>query len=266
MIPHDKTDVVPEESMHVPGAAKPQVHTVLPRGVSSEGRRSFSQDALLLVGNRFLIMLVSFISGIVLARSLGAGGRGLIAAALADPTMFLSLTEMGVRQSSIYYLGKHIFTDRQVVAAVCTLILLTGLVGVVVCGSLLLATGNTAFTPTIIALVVGTIPCTLVIDYSSGILLGKRLVGQFARVQSMAKVQQLVMIIVLVWWLSLGISGALIAMLLSTGSVACCALWRVSNIAPLRPSIDWHISRALLFKGAAYAISSFLMVLSQNHR
>ena len=244
------------------GDSELRVEAMSPTGGSRESRNSFTQDALHLIGNRFLIMLVTFGTGVMLARSLGADGRGVIAAVLVYPTMFLSLTEMGVRQSSIFYIGKQIFTDRQVVGAVSTLILLTGLIGIIVCTGLLFATGNAAFTPMIIALAVGTIPFTLVIHYSSGIFLGKQLVRQFAWVQRMAKVQQLLMVVILVWWLALDVPGALVAILLSSILVAGFALWRVSQIAPLRPSFDWSISRALLFKGTAYAISSFLMILN----
>lgn len=229
---------------------------------AAEGRASFVHDALRLITNRFLVMMVSFCTGVVLARSLGAEGRGLIAAVLVYPMMFLSLTEMGVRQSAVFYLGKQLYTDQQVVGAVSTLILVTGTVGALVVAGILLVTGNEGFTPLMVVLAVASIPLTLVKDYSSGIMLGKRLVGQFAKVQRMAEVQRLLMVVLLVWWLALGVVGALTAGLLASLLVASYALWRVSQIAPLRPNADWPVIRALLTKGVVYAVALFVLTLN----
>jgi O-antigen/teichoic acid export membrane protein len=228
------------------------------------GRRSFVQDALALLGNRVLVMAISLLSGIVLARCLGPEGRGLIAAVMVYPSLFLSFTEMGVRQSTIYYLGRQIYTDRQVVGAVSTLILFTGALGMLLVGGWLSVAGNPAFTPLIIVLAVAPIPLTIVLDYSSGVFLGKRLVGQFAKVQRMAEVQRLTLVLMLVWFLGFGVPGALVASLLASTVVAGVALWKVSKIGPLRPSFEWVVIRGLLVKGLGYAVAVFVAVLNQR--
>lgn len=229
---------------------------------ASDGRASFVQDALRLITNRFLVMVVSFATGVVLARSLGAEGRGLIAALLVYPTLFLSFTEMGVRQSAVFYLGKQAFTDQQVVGAVSTLILGTSVLGVTLVAAFMLAIGNEAFTPLFVVLAVATIPLTLVTDYSSGIMLGKRLVGQFAKIQAFAEVLRLAAVITLVWFLATGVPGALAAAVLANLLIALYALWRVSRVAPLVPSFDWTVVRALLTKGISYAVALFVLTLN----
>lgn len=231
---------------------------------AAAGRRSFIQDALGLMGNRFATTGLSLLTGVVLARSLGPEGRGLIAAALVYPGIFISLTEMGVRQSAIFYLGKHICTDRQVVGAVSSLLLLTASVGLCVTTGAMLATGNESLTPTIIALAVASIPLALVKNYSAGIFLGKRLVGQFTRISRMAETQRLLMVSVLVWWLGFGVPGALIATLLSSLVVAGYAIWRIRAIASIRPSWHWASMRLLLFKGAGYAVALFMLTFNQQ--
>jgi O-antigen/teichoic acid export membrane protein len=228
----------------------------------ARGRKPFISDVLRLLRNQVMVTVISFVTGVVLARSLGAEGRGIVAAVLVYPLMFIALAELGVRQSSIFYLGKKIFSDAQVVGAVSSLILLTGVFGMVVCTGLLVATGNPAFTPLIIALAVTGVPATLAVRYSSGIFLGKRLVGQFTTVQLMAEVQRLVVVVVLVWWLSWGVAGALIATVLSSLLVAGFALRRVSGIASLAPTLEWEVIRALLVKGAVYALALFVLTLN----
>ena len=225
-------------------------------------KRSFIHDALLLMGNRFFVMLITFGIGVVLARALGADGRGVYTAVLVYPLMFLSLTEMGVRQSAIYYLGKQIFTSRQVVGAVSTLILFSSLIGMVFCGIIMLTRGNITFSPTVIILAVSMIPFTLVTQYSAGIFLGKQLIQQFAFIQRMSKLLQLVLIVTIVWWLATDVPGALLALLLSSILAAGCAMWYVRKISPLRPSFDWLVIQPLLTKGSAFAISTFIMILN----
>ena len=87
-----------------------------------DGRRSFLHDAAILVGNQFVVMGIGMLGGVVLARLLGAAGRGLIAAATVYPAIFLSFCEMGVRQSAAYHLGKKLYTNEQVVGAISALV------------------------------------------------------------------------------------------------------------------------------------------------
>lgn len=228
----------------------------------SDGRRSFVQDAISLLLNRFTVMGLAMISGVIIARCLGSEGRGVIAAALVYPAMFLSLVELGVRQSSIYFLGKKLFTELEVVGAVTSLIMLTGLLGLLVAAGILYATGNPSFTPPVIALAAATVPLSLVKTYSSGILLGKRLVGQFVWIERMAEVLRLALVACLVWALAVGVVGALSASVLASALVAAFALKRVAQIAPLVPSFDWRVIRALLTKGLVYATALFVLTLN----
>lgn len=215
-----------------------------------------------LLGTQVAVMSLGLVSGIVLARCLGAEGRGIIAAILIYPNLFLGFTELGVQRSSVYYLGRGAFSDQQVVSAVSTLILLTGALGIALATAALIATRNEAFTPLLIGLAVASIPLTLVKDYAAGILLGKRLVGQFAGIQRVAELQRLLLVVILVWWLSLDVLGALVATLLSGVLVAGFALRRVTRIAPLRPAWEWTVLRALLGKGMVYAAASFVLTLN----
>lgn len=227
-----------------------------------DGRRSFTHDALVLLGNRFAVMAVSMITGVVLARCLGTSGRGVVAAVTVYPSIFLSLTELGLRQAAVYFVGKGIYTNAQVVGALAALVLVSGSFGVGVCTALLWWVGNSEFTPLIIALAVGTIPLAILRDYGSGILLGNRMVGQFAKISRMVEVQRLLTVLLFVWLLGWQAAGALLASLLSGAVVAGYAVWRVSRIATLRPCFDWALIRALVQKGVVYALSLFVITLT----
>ena len=228
------------------------------------GQASFVADALRLIGSNFFIMLVSFGAGVVLSRSLGVEGRGILAGVMVYPSLFLSLAQMGVRQSSTYYLGKRVFTDNRVVGAVMTITLFTSLVGVVVVASLLFSTRNPAYSSLIIALGAVSIVPTLVTSNCSGIMLGKRLVGQFVHVSCATELLRLLLVVTLVLWLKYAVPGALAASLCSGLVVTGYALYRVARIASLRPRADWTVIRALIVKGMAYAASLFVLTLNYS--
>lgn len=226
------------------------------------GRRSFVHDALVLVGNQFTVMAIGVITGVVLARCLGAAGRGVIAAATVYPAIILSLLEMGVRQSSAYHLGKGIYSNAQVAGAVSAMVLSLGLLGALVCAGLLLWMGNPSITPLIILLAAAPIPLSIFTSYSSGIFLGNRLVGQFANINWMVAVLQLLATGLFVWGLAWGAAGALLATWLSGAVVAGYAVWLVARLAPLRPRFEWSVIRALIFKGIVYSVALFVITLT----
>jgi len=225
-------------------------------------KRSFVHDTLSLLGTKFFVMGLSFASGVLLARCLEPAGRGLIAAITVYPMMFISLTDMGVRQSSVYYLGKGIFSDRQVVGAVMLLILLTSVLGITACSLLLWLGGNPQFTPALIALSVAIVPLTVIKTYCSGIFLGKGMVGAFAGLDRITELQQFLAMVLLVWLFSWGVSGALVATAVSGSIGAIYAAWRVTRIAPCRPRFDWEVIQSLLAKGIVFAIALFVIQLN----
>jgi O-antigen/teichoic acid export membrane protein len=139
---------------------------------------------------------------------------------------------------------------------------MTSLLGLLVCGVILWSGGNPEYTPVLIVLAIAVVPLTLIKAYSSGIFLGKGMVGVFARLDRMVEVQKLLAVVVLVWLLSWGIAGALLASVLSGVVVAMYAVARVRRISPLWPRFDWPVIKALLSKGIVFAIALFVIQLN----
>ena len=229
---------------------------------SADGRRSFLHDAAILVGNQFVVMGIGVLGGVVLARLLGAAGRGVIAAATVYPAIVLSFCEMGVRQSAAYHLGKRVYTNAQVTGAISALVLVVGLAGVLICASLLAWMDNPALTPLIVALAVLPIPFSIFTSYSSGIFLGNRRVGQFATVSWLAAVLNLAALGGFVWLFDWGVAGALLATWISGLVVAGYAAVKTIELASLRPRFEWPVVRDLLVKGVVYALALFVITLN----
>lgn len=231
-----------------------------PRAI--HGRRSFIHDALILVGNQFVVMAIGMVSGVVLARLLGASGRGIVAAVTVYPAILLSLAELGVQKSSAYHLGKSLYSNAQVTGAVCAMVLSIGTLGVLLCTGLLFWMDNPAVTPLVILLAVAPIPFSIFTSYSSGIFLGNRLVGKFANIAWLVGILNLLTVVLFVWLLDWGPAGALLSTGLSAVAVAGYAAWQISKIAPLRPRFEWPVLKNLLLKGLVYAGALFVITLN----
>lgn len=226
------------------------------------GRSGFVQDAIRLIGNNFLIMIVSFLSGVVLARCLGSEGRGTVAAIMVYPTIFIHFMDLGVRQSSTYFLGKETYSVVQIVAALSVLAVVTSVLGVVICGFLIWFSGNEAFTPSMIVLAVSCIPFLVIQNYASGVFLGRRIVGLFAKIQRMAEVQRFFVVLVLVWAFDLGIVGALIGTTLAAASVGVYAAMKTNALARIRLVFDAALIWSLVKKGIIFAVALFILTLN----
>ncbi|MGZ8475489.1 MAG: oligosaccharide flippase family protein [Candidatus Limnocylindria bacterium] len=74
-------------------------------------RRSFSTDVALLTGVRFASVGAAFLTNVIAARLLGAGGLGAAAVAIVVGSLSVLIANGGLGITSIYYLGRRP-TDR----------------------------------------------------------------------------------------------------------------------------------------------------------
>jgi O-antigen/teichoic acid export membrane protein len=225
-------------------------------------RRSFFSDARSVLGSNFAAILASIVTSIIVNRSLGPELKGVFVAVLVYPTLIASLGEMGVRQSTVYELGRKLFSDRAIVGAVSSLFMITSLVGVAVGLGIYLLLDNPEFTTPMIALALATIPITFLRSYSQGVLLGREMIRQFARTRWLVALVVLALSWLLVWHWELGVNGAQSAQLLGAVPVVVYALVLVWHIAPPRPGWEPRIMLRLLGLGVAYALALFVIQLN----
>ena len=209
-------------------------------------------------------MVLGFVTGIVLTRALGAQGRGLVVAVLVYPSLFVSFAQLGLRQSATYHLGKRVFSDESVVGVMVTLTLLMSVIGVAAVTPLVVGSGGHDYTWAMAALAVATVPVSLATTNASGILLGKRQVGQFVGIACLTAVLELVLMVLLLLVLKRGVTGALAATFVADVLVAAYAVVRVARVAGLRPRGDLRVGRALVLRGVAYAFALFVLTLNYS--
>lgn len=79
-------------------------------------RPAFAIDSFLNFSTQLLLFGLSFVSSIIIARSLGPQGKGLYSLAILIPALVASILNMGINSSSVYFIGKGTFSTNRILA------------------------------------------------------------------------------------------------------------------------------------------------------
>jgi O-antigen/teichoic acid export membrane protein len=246
--------------MSQPSAVEPAE----PKTPTESKPRSFVRDAGTVVGTKVWTLLISFITATLLARWLGPEGKGLIAAVMVFPSMLLSVADLGVRQASIYFIGKKVYPFEKIVGVLTFAWLFVTIVGSAAALGLMMTVGHDDAPLGIMLLAAGSLPLTLLTTYANGIFLGNQMVGVMSRITRMTVVQTLLVSILLVYVLGMGVAGAMLATILGQVVASVYALSRLLKLAPIRPHWDGKLLIDLVSKGVLYSLSMFVMKLNYS--
>lgn len=227
-------------------------------------RPGFGMEALGIAMSRFFVRFAGFISNLIIARLLGAEGRGLISALTTPSQVAISLSELGIRQSAAFHIGRGLIPTARLVPTLLGMVPMASAIGI---GASLLyfeyagvAQGDWLLR----ALAVALIPLSLTTAYCTGVFLGEQRVAEFRKTNWRPAVASLVLLLGLAWLGGLGIYGAMLAPLGGSLLGMSYALYLLRRSTPLRFGFDRAVARALQVKGFSYAIS--LIVLTLNYR
>jgi len=95
----------------------------------AEKKTDFHLDVLVSGLVEMANMLIRFLAGILVARSLGAEGRGVYALALAAPGLLLGFTNIGLGEATTVLIGKGKYPRERVIGCMNSLMLFIGLLG-----------------------------------------------------------------------------------------------------------------------------------------
>ncbi|AFY69420.1 polysaccharide biosynthesis protein [Thalassoporum mexicanum PCC 7367] len=238
---------------------KPPTEPPVPDPSISKPQRSFAQEVLTLMGGRFFIVAIGFLSTVIISRQLGPEGKGILVALLVFPTLFVSLAEMGIRQATVHHLGQKQYADVDIAGMAYYFLLCFSGLGVVLCALLYWRLDNPNFTLPMIGLGLLYIPLFLTVSYSSGILLGKESIAQFNQVQCLRIFLRLIFLVLLVWLAQAYVVGAIAALILSLAVNFVYTLWLASRHVPLRIRFNAQIAREMLSLGVVYALALFMI-------
>ena len=72
------------------------------------------KDAIKVFSGQTASFVIRFLTSLLVAVWLGAEGKGLYASVLLVPTILITLGELGIRQSIVFYLGRKIYSINEI--------------------------------------------------------------------------------------------------------------------------------------------------------
>jgi O-antigen/teichoic acid export membrane protein len=209
-------------------------------------------------------IFTTIVSGILVARFLGAEGKGVLAILVAPVTLVCAFGEFGIRQATGYLIGKKIYDPEDIQASVLALFLITGMLGfiVVLFSYALLGTFERGIWLNL--LFACTVPLILLRRYANGLLLGRQMIAAMNYTEIVDRGVILLGLLGLVVWLQYGVLGAGLASFLGPFASALLVLLIIRLFGSLKPRWVSPIPFILLRKGFLYAISLFVLTLNSK--
>lgn len=223
---------------------------------------AFLKDTIRVGFANIIIIFSGLASSIVTARYLGPEKNGVISALLVYPGLFMTVGSLGIRQSTTYFLGKGIFTEKQIKAAISQIWLLTTIFCLIVCYILMRNFSHSGEKLNYILLALAPLPFTLFNTYNSGIYLGKNEIRTFNKINWIPALLSFVFILIFIVGINLDIAGVLLSAIVGPFLMTILLINRSRFFKGLSSKYDWKIIGSMLSLGVTYAIALFIINLN----
>jgi O-antigen/teichoic acid export membrane protein len=234
-----------------------------------DGSAAYLRNVLLKLTSGVVAFGASFVSGLVVARVLGAEGNGNLALLILVPTTIAFLGRLGIEQANGYLIGSKKQTAQSLLGNSLSLSLaLTLLIGVVYWMAMPLTLAFLAtdrISQPMLGLAFVLVPLSLIESYLYGILWGS---GRFLHLSIVSIVRYsslMILNVALVWVLRLDIWGAIVAVI---ASPAICVVIYVfflrSDVGAVRLAFELDSLRATLAYGLQVHLGDVLSFLSKR--
>jgi O-antigen/teichoic acid export membrane protein len=169
-----------------------------------------------------LVVSLGLANGVVVIRLVGAEGRGTLVLLSTLVAVLATLGQFGFLASSTYYLRKNIYGERTLIANYAIIIVAFS----AICGALIVA-GSGVLTSVffegttvgsgLMFLAICALPLIMLTNFVAGLLLAKGKARAYSSLTVVPAFAALLLTLVLVAGFDLGVSGALLATVLSQG-------------------------------------------------
>lgn len=222
----------------------------------------FVADVASLMTSRVFVMALTFLCGVITARTLGPESKGAVIALLVVPGLIQSFAELGLRQSTAYFLGKQIFADQSVISTIALLALIISVAGMVIVAGLYLISGlpqKYGWNTTVIALLM--LPSSLVMSYGSGVLMAKQRIRAIAGVSVLEPLVVLGLLVFLLVSGLVNIQSVLLVTVLGSVVAAFSTVVLVHPYGSIRPKYIPGLPLRFVKMGVVYAAALFILSL-----
>jgi O-antigen/teichoic acid export membrane protein len=229
--------------------------------MKNKGNSFFFQSVHALLTKAGIFVLV-FATGILSARFLGAEGKGIVAFFLAISAMVIPLGDLGVKQSTAYFLGNNHFKEKKILANLKGLYYVTSLLCLLI--MFLIYEGMNIFQTygyAIPLIFLSIIPVTLYERYAQGLLIAKKQIERINYLSLAEKFSTLVLLIGLIGVLEWGVLGVGVSFLIAKIFVFLLIIIWVGKFFNAKAKIDSLISKKTLQMGVVFSLALFIIQL-----
>lgn len=208
---------------------------------------------------KLVILFLGLLGTVVVSRALGAEGRGLVAALLIYPQLLVSVFEGGMRQASIYYLGKRLADESQIIGAIVLYTLVSSTLGYVVALYLMTNLEGESYPTFLILVTAFVLPISLCVSGLRGYFLGKQNISGFNKVAWVEKLLYIASILALYAFGHLTVTNVLYIAVLSALFNLLTGIVYFAKSNPARPSFKLSLLFKMMKSSIVYAAAYFLI-------
>jgi O-antigen/teichoic acid export membrane protein len=221
--------------------------------------KSVIRDIIAVFNTKVVVLALTLISSVIIARVLGADGRGLIALALIYPQLMLAIMEGGMRQSATYFLGKKLSADNIILGVLFVYIFIAGIAGAILVFLLMKYSAGVAFEMSILLVSATILPASLAVSTLRGYFLGKQQIKQFNSLVWLQKLVYVVVVIILALTDQLSVFSLILTNAVIALFNALQAFYFIGRKLPARPKYDHQTFKKMFKLGVVYAAGFFLI-------
>lgn len=228
----------------------------------NDTKRSTTFSIITTLITKFILLFGGFIISILLARLLGPEGKGIITAIFVFPLLIISLADMGIRQSTAYFIGKNKHKLSDIISSVAFLWVLTSIISVFIVFIYYLLGPSNQYSWIVLLVAMCSVPLKLIEQYAKGVMLGQDQISTINLSQLLRLITNFIFVIMLVWLFDLGILGAAIVQVLMAFVVAIYYLYKIMKVDKVKFKPVGEIPKLLFFRGFSFALALFIINLN----
>lgn len=152
-------------------------------------KSKYLSDILSVVNTKIIVLVLGLIGTVFISRGLGADGRGMLAALLIYPQLLVSVFEGGMRQATMFFLGKKKASEGEIISALFTFTLFSSFIGYISALYLIYQSVDTNINLTLMVIASIVLPLSLMVSALRGVFLGKQKIQKF---NSLAWVEKII--------------------------------------------------------------------------
>ncbi len=217
-------------------------------------------DFLSTFGSNISTLFVGIISSVLTVRFLGVDGMGAYTILTSFSLLFVSLAELGIRQSNIYYIAKDYSNLNKVLEANFFLWIISSVIGI---GAFLmiLYLKKLVYADYLIAVACLVIPLNIANTFLNGVMVGIDKIAKNSKFNFYNGLIRLLSVILFIVFLELNVLGALLVLIVPvfTNLRRKIIFIKNNNTIHFHFNFDIDIIKTLIGHGFLYGLALFLM-------